>query len=89
MGEEYQSGCLGQWLLSWAKCPTMFGTIGLGGGEEQEKEEEEKEAAVNSTRCVSAHFPPLMGEMDGRTGQRRDSSRAAGPEGLRFGDMEL
>lgn len=54
-----------------------------------EEEEEEEEAAVNSTRCVSAQLSPLTGEMEGKTGQRRDSNRAARPEGLRFGDVEL
>lgn len=58
-------------------------------GMDEEEKEEEEAVAVNSTRCVSAHFSPLTGEIEGRTGQRRDSSRAAGPQGLRFGDVEL
>lgn len=32
--------------------------------------------------CDGAHFSPLTGEIGGRTGQRRDSSRATDEEGV-------
>lgn len=35
--------------------------------------------------CGPAHFSPLTGEIEGRTGQRRDSSRAADAEEVEFG----
>lgn len=57
--------------------------------EEEEVKEEGEGKAVNSTRCVWAHFSPLTGEIEGRTGQRRDSSLAADPEGLRITAVEL